>query len=905
MEFLLFIIVVSIIGVFVNIYSHINKLHNKTEQLEWDSTQLSKRLDKIRSAAVNEAPDKPEQCNQPESIPPVPSLDSLPAESETVDRGMSPLSTALQTEEQGEERQPGSRTREEWESFVGGKLLNRIGALALIIGLGFFLKYAFDNNWISETVRVLIGAFAGIASLGLAYRTHQKGFQIFSQGLVGAGIAILYLSVYASFNFYVLVPQWAAFLLMAVVTALSLALGTYYDSIAIGLLGWAGGFLTPLMLSTGSANEIGLFTYIALLDTGLLAVVFMKNKWNVIEPLTLAATWIMYFAWYYRYYQDSDLIVTVFFISVFWILFFGLDVAHLRLTNADSSIMQHIDAAFNSVLYYAVMYALINPDYHPWMSGLTVAFAGIYIGTFWWLKLQAVPSEIVIIRYVLTAIALAVAAIAIQFEGFRTVIGWSVGAAGLLWASLQWKKQFVLYSALALFLFAAIKLIFTDGAFEFVPLDSFRLVFNERCFAFIVLSLTVGFAAYRIPRFGLEKASLTNILHFAWCAVLFAVVTVETSDFFRYKLLLLGSNQTESLLFLRPMILSMVWAALSMPLLWIGSRQNLEPLLISSICLLTGAAGALLTGLQFAPIAEFVPFWNMRAAAFTLTIFGVLLHYRRLGRTPSEISWIESFSSLLLYVFAVLLFTLITVELNDFFRRQIMDQAGDIRDMFVYSRIMALAVVWAALSLLLAWIGLKKDVPELSYASLGILMLSICYVIVRGIHYVPITSFHIIMNTRFASGLFLLAVMFIQQHFFSSLFRGTEWKEISHRLFQIGIIVLSLVLLTGETRDYFERQIASTQATDGTIRHLNNLEQLSLSSAWLLYSLLLMFLGFWRAQRNIRIIAFILFGFTILKIFIYDLSSLETLYRIFSFIGLGVILLAVSYAYQRYKDMIF
>ena len=107
-----------------------------------------------------------------------------------------------------------SRTREEWEAFVGGKLLNRIGAFALILGVGFFLKYAFDNDWISETVRVLIGAFAGLSCLLIAYRTQSKGLRIFAQGLVGAGISILYLSVYASFNFYHLVPQWAAFVLM-------------------------------------------------------------------------------------------------------------------------------------------------------------------------------------------------------------------------------------------------------------------------------------------------------------------------------------------------------------------------------------------------------------------------------------------------------------------------------------------------------------------------------------------------------------------------------------------------------------------------------------------------------------------------------------------------------------------
>ena len=98
-----------------------------------------------------------------------------------------------------------SRSREEWEALIGGKLLNRIGALALILAVGFFLKYAFDKDWITEIARVGIGALAGLVCLVLAERTTRRGFQVFAQGLVGAGIAILYVTVYASFNFYALV----------------------------------------------------------------------------------------------------------------------------------------------------------------------------------------------------------------------------------------------------------------------------------------------------------------------------------------------------------------------------------------------------------------------------------------------------------------------------------------------------------------------------------------------------------------------------------------------------------------------------------------------------------------------------------------------------------------------------
>jgi uncharacterized membrane protein len=120
------------------------------------------------------------------------------------------------------------------------------------------------------------------------------------------------------------------------------------------------------------------------------------------------------------------------------------------------------------------------------------------------------------------------------------------------------------------------------------------------------------------------------------------------------------------------------------------------------------------------------------------------------------------------------------------------------------------------------------------------------------------------------------------------------------------LVILLLVLVTGETKDYFEKAKAMLGEKSYTAEYsrLNNLQQLFLSGVWLLYSIALMVIGIWRRQRGIRIASIVLFGFTILKIFIYDLSFLDTLYRIFSFIGLGVILLAVSYLYQKYKNII-
>ena len=126
----------------------------------------------------------------------------------------------------------------------------------------------------------------------------------------------------------------------------------------------------------------------------------------------------------------------------------------------------------------------------------------------------------------------------------------------------------------------------------------------------------------------------------------------------------------------------------------------------------------------------------------------------------------------------------------------------------------------------------------------------------------------------------------------------------------MGLVFLMFSLITGETKDFFGHAIALLGQGAGTdasveLNRLDNLRQLSLSAVWLAYSILLIGFGMWRHLQSLRMIAIALFGFTILKVFLYDLSFLDTLYRIFSFIGLGIILLAVSYVYQRYKTVIF
>jgi len=774
---LAFLLVVSIIVILIVVLVRISEMTGRVRNLEDRLSRLVREFNELKPTTEPSAPvvasaraEAPGTLSEP-SLPPAPIIAEQPMHPPESAHAPAPLFVPPPA--------PPSRTREEWEALIGGKLLNRIGALALVIGVGFFLKYAFDNNWLSETVRVLIGAVAGFLLLAGASRSRTRGLLIFAQGLVGAGIAVLYLSVYASFNYYALISQPVAFVLMAAVTIIAFTQAFRYDSIAVSLLGWAGGFLTPFMLSTGEANEIGLFSYIALLAAGMLVVVMKKEKWAILEPLTLAATYVMFFLWYGQEYKSDNFALTLFYAILFWALFFVVDIVN-SLRRVDVLVeLRIVAAAFNAGLFYLALFLLINDDHHAWMGGTTLALGAVYFLTALAIRRARPDAGSSFARLMFTAVVLLALAPAIEYERFTIIIIWAVEAFVLAWCGRRWNFRFATISAFVLYALTAWSLLVTEGALFHRPAESFTLLLNMRSAAFALLAASMAATGFLIAkelppgqRPQRAKPGIATVFHYGWSFLLFLLVTVETNDLFRNFMSGPGADQ-EAFSFQRYMTEALVWAFLAIAFGWGAGQRKLSPLLHSGIFVMFLAMGmAAIRGIAYTPVQQFVLLANYRVLATILVIGAALVMTSMLGKM-----------------------------------------------------------------------------------------------------------------------------------------KEMEWSRESADALRIFAVVLILVLLTGETRDFFEKSLSlltgSGSGTTDSRTALENMKQLALSGVWLLYSISLMAIGIWRRRQSLRIISIILFGVTILKIFIYDLSFLETLYRIFSFIGLGAVLLVVSYLYQHFKDVIF
>ena len=193
----------------------------------------------------------------------------------------------------------------DWEQFLGVKGLAWLAGFTLFLGVVFFLKYSFDKGWVTPTMRVAMGFVTGIGlMLGGAWLQRRK-LSVPSQALCASGTVILYATAFAARSLYHLIPTTAAFFVMSLVTVAAFALAVRFDARVIAVLGLCGGFLTPILVSTGEDNPAGLFTYIALLDCGLLAIA-RRQRWHFLAPMGAIGTVVMQIGWLSKFFEVGE-----------------------------------------------------------------------------------------------------------------------------------------------------------------------------------------------------------------------------------------------------------------------------------------------------------------------------------------------------------------------------------------------------------------------------------------------------------------------------------------------------------------------------------------------------------------------------------------------------------------------
>jgi uncharacterized membrane protein len=336
-----------------------------------------------------------------------------------------------------------------FESRVGSQWFNRIGILAILIGMAWFLKLAIDNHWIGPLGRILIGLIAGVGLVVWSERFRTKGYTAFAYSLKAAGSGTLYLSLWAAFSLYHLVPAPVAFLAMIAVTAFNGYLAWVQDAELLALYAIVGGLSSPLLVSTGENHEVTLFSYLLMIDLAVLILVILR-PWSRLLFGAFLGTVLFVFGWWAAFYTQAQLGRTAFFLACFFLIFaFAPRLVRLRIpADTGASLWDHLAMVVlpvaNAALGFFAFYQLFDQATIDWAGPwLAVAFAAFYLLL---LRLRATQrlhdSPLVLSSlHLSTAVVFLTIAIPLKAHGRWLVIGWLVEGAALLWASTRTRSM--------------------------------------------------------------------------------------------------------------------------------------------------------------------------------------------------------------------------------------------------------------------------------------------------------------------------------------------------------------------------------------------------------------------------------------------------------------------------------
>lgn len=341
------------------------------------------------------------------------------------------------------------------EKFIGENLFNKIGIAILVIGIGFFLKYAIDKNWINETGRTFIGILCGAILIGLAHKL-RKQFNAFSSVLVGGGVAVLYFSITIAFQQYHLIGQTPAFIMMVLITAFTVVLSLSYDRRELAVLAILGGFSSPLLISTGAGSAAVLFTYILILNIGMLILAYYK-KWNIVNIISYAATIILFGSWlsYSISHEASKpvpYITALVFATLFYIVFFLMNVINNLRQRVNFKAAEITILLSNTFFYYTAGMIILAHIHDGLFQGLFTACIAIFnfIFAYSLYRNQHADKNLIYLLIGLTLSFLSLAA-PVQLHGNYITLFWAAESVLLLWLYQRSYIKLLKYAATIVF----------------------------------------------------------------------------------------------------------------------------------------------------------------------------------------------------------------------------------------------------------------------------------------------------------------------------------------------------------------------------------------------------------------------------------------------------------------------
>ena len=522
---------------------------------------------------------------------------------------------------------PGSSDgfRVDWELILGGNWLARIGILAVIIGVGFFLKLAFDNDWIDETTRVLLGVAGGLGLIGASeyYRTR---YPVYGQTLAGGGIAILYMAIFAAFAFYGLIGVYPAAGLLFVVSMSAAALALRHDAVALALIGIFGAFLAPFIIGAsdeearetfaGSAS-VQVMLYVIVVDLGVVALSTVRN-WRWFTLLALAGSLIT-FAWWYE--DSPDLEVAQASLTAIFLVFVGATTLFHAISRRVPQAFDYALMILNASAYLGLSYVVMWDELRDWMGAFTLGLALFYglLAYLFMLRAKGHPYLSLIslgIGFILLTIAAPV-----QLGGPWLSVAWAAEGAVLVWLSFALRAWQLRPSGAAVFALSVLWLL--ANVPDTLELDLSPLL-NAHMLSHAIVIAALYVAAYLVHR---NRDTLQP-----WDVGLFpALLTAGT-----VVLTVQAPVQLEA------SWVAVAWSVEALALTWLSFRLRLYELMLLGLAVFAVLALWLLVVETGADLGDYTTLLNYRMLAFASGIASLYLAAVVVWRSRSEVEIVEA-----------------------------------------------------------------------------------------------------------------------------------------------------------------------------------------------------------------------------------------------------------------------
>jgi uncharacterized membrane protein len=326
-----------------------------------------------------------------------------------------------------------------WQWLFGGNTVVRVGVVVLFFGVAFLLKYAYEHTHVPIELRLTGVALGAIALLGIGWRLRKKvpGYAL---ALQGGGIGVLYLTVFGAFRLFGLLPPTIALALLFFITALSAVLAVLQNSQSLAILGASGGFLAPILASTGGGSHVILFSYYAVLNLGILGIAWSK-AWRPLNLVGFAFTFSIGTLWGAQFYRPELFRSTEPFLVLFFLMYLLIPLLFAR--RQASGIERYVDGTLVfgvPIVAFGMQLRLVHEiEYGAAFSALTVSLIYLLLARSLYAR-QRDAMRMLVEAFLALGVVFATLAIPLALDGRWTAATWALEGAAVVWIGVRQKR---------------------------------------------------------------------------------------------------------------------------------------------------------------------------------------------------------------------------------------------------------------------------------------------------------------------------------------------------------------------------------------------------------------------------------------------------------------------------------